>query len=114
MVGNNKERLDKILAHFEDFSISLREKITQNILGEFYCYSSYYLKENTQKVRGVPTDFQRSFALRIVKDRGESMMTSAICVLSKIRLDEHELESFQELFKRKNANNRESRLARVS
>lgn len=104
LIGDNNERLDKILNHFEGFSIQLREKLTRKILYEYYCYSHYNLNEISQKTTELPTDFQRNFALRILKDRGESIVTSAICVLKKVTLKEEELDSFQELFKRKNAN----------
>jgi Family of unknown function (DUF5724)/Domain of unknown function (DUF4132) len=102
LVGDSEEKLDIILKHFEEFSLKLREKLTQEILGDFYCYSFYYFKDN--KTKKDPTDFQRSFALRILKDRGESLVASAISVLNKVAISETELESFEGLYKRKNAN----------
>lgn len=111
LIGDYKERLDIILNHFEGFSIQLREKLTQKILGEYYCYSHYNLNEVSQKTTELPTDFQRNFALRILKDRGESIVTSAICVLKKVKLNEEELDSFQELFKRKNSNLKKNLIA---
>ncbi|WP_125720216.1 DUF4132 domain-containing protein [Flavobacterium ustbae] len=103
LVGDNNERLEAVLEHFEGFSINLREKLTRNLLGGFYQYSFY--SSNQQKTQDkVPTDFQRNFALRILKDRGESLVASAICVLENMSLTENELAVFQELYKRKNSN----------
>ena len=80
LVGDNNERLEAVLEHFEGFSINLREKLTRNLLGGFYQYS-FYSSNQQKKQDKVPTDFQRNFALRILKDRGESLVASAICVL---------------------------------
>ncbi|CAI2769077.1 DUF4132 domain-containing protein [Flavobacterium collinsii] len=104
LVGDNNERLELILNQFEGFSINLREKLTRQILGDYYCYSFYSFKSNSGKEKKAPTDFQRSFALRILKDRGESLVASAISTLSNLTLTEDELAIFQELYKRKNSN----------
>ncbi len=102
LVGDNDEKLDIILKHFEELSLNLREKLAREILGDFYCYSFYSLKDN--KPKNNPTDFQRNFAIRILKDRGESLVASAISVLNKVTISETELASFEGLYKRKNAN----------
>ncbi|GGF11064.1 DUF4132 domain-containing protein [Flavobacterium limi] len=102
LVGDNDERLETVLNHFESFSIHLREKLTRNLLGNFYSYSFNSHQNNKDKKE--PTDFQRSFALRILKDRGESLVASAVNVLNHLSLTEEELAGFQELFKRKNSN----------
>jgi len=104
LVGDNNERLDRILSHFESFSLALREKLTREILGDFYCYSFYSFKSNDAKAKKDPTDFQRNFALRILKDRGEALVASAIYTLNDLSLSEEELLTFQELYKRKNSN----------
>ncbi|SHM32359.1 DUF4132 domain-containing protein [Flavobacterium chilense] len=104
LVGKNNERLALILNQFESFSINLREKLTRQILGDYYCYSFYSFKSNSGKDKKAPTDFQRSFALRILKDRGESLVASAISTLNNLNLTEDELTIFQELYKRKNSN----------
>lgn len=104
LVGDNNERLEAVLEHFEGFSIQLREKLTRNLLGSFYNYSFSSFQNNKVKDTKTPTDFQRNFALRILKDRGESLVASAICVLHNQSLTENELSTFQELYKRKNSN----------
>jgi len=104
LVGTNTERLAIILSHFEGFAINLREKLTREILDDFYCYSFYSFKGNSGKEKKEPTDFQRSFALRILKDRGESLVASAVNTLNHLSLTAHELAIFQDLYKRKNSN----------
>lgn len=104
LVGDNNERLEAVLTHFEGFSINLREKLTRNLLGNFYSYSFYSQQNNNNQNKTEPTEFQRNFALRILKDRGESLVASAVNVLNNLSLKEDELTIFQELFKRKNSN----------
>jgi hypothetical protein len=88
LIGDNSERLEIILNHFVGFAISLREKLTRQILGDYYCYSFYNFKSNGGKGKKEPTDFQRNFALRILKDRGESLVASAINTLNNLSLTE--------------------------
>ncbi|HEU0125311.1 MAG TPA: hypothetical protein VFQ56_03315, partial [Flavobacterium sp.] len=104
LIGDQNDRLEIILSQFESFSINLREKVTRQILGDFYCYSFYSFKNNSGKEKKAPTDFQRSFALRILKDRGESLVASAIYTLYDLSLTADELVIFHELYKRKNSN----------
>ncbi|NWL00740.1 hypothetical protein DM790_07925 [Flavobacterium collinsii] len=104
LIGDHNDRLELILNQFESFSINLREKLTRQILGDYYCYSFYSFKSNEGKEKKAPTDFQRSFALRILKDRGESLVASAISTLNNLTLTADELGIFQELYKRKNSN----------
>jgi hypothetical protein len=104
LVSDNNERLEAVLQHFEGFSINLREKLTRNLLGSFYSYSFYSHQNEKGKDKAEPTEFQRNFALRILKDRGESLVASAVNVLKDLSLTEDELVIFQELFKRKNSN----------
>ncbi|MBF7090788.1 DUF4132 domain-containing protein [Flavobacterium sp. ALJ2] len=104
LIGDNWERLELILNQFESLSIDLRTQLTRVILEDFYSYSYYAIANNDKEPNKVPSDFQRSFALRILKDRGESIVASAINVLNRVELEELELEIFIELFKRKNSN----------
>lgn len=104
LIGDSNEKLETILNHFEGFSINLREKLTREILGAYYCYSFYEFKRNVEKDKKEPTDFQRNFAFRILKDRGESLVASAINTLKNLSLTGDELSIFQELYKRKNSN----------
>lgn len=104
LVGEDSKRLDIILNHFESLNINLREKLTRQILKNYYCYSYNYNYSSSQNDEKLPaTEFQREFALRILKDRGESMVASGINVLQSLELNTIELQTFAELLKRKNA-----------
>ena len=103
LVGDDSKRLDIILSHFESLPIHLREQLTRQILGKYYRYSySYNYDKEAEKLEPV-TEFQREFALRILKDRGESIVASAINVFKAVELNTIELQTFGELLKRKNA-----------
>lgn len=103
LIGDDTEKLGRILNEFESLSLDLRSKLAQEILKKFYCYSYYSLQNDYENSEMKPSEFQRSFALRILKDRGESLVASAVNVLNRVEINKEELESFQELFKRKNA-----------
>lgn len=98
LVGEDSEKLDLVLSYFNDFDLSLREQLTRNILGDFYCYSySYNFEKKNKKV----TPFQKEFAFKILKDRGESLVASGINVLQQDSLNKEETMAFFDLFKRK-------------
>ena len=101
LIGDNKNRLNIILSQFDDLSLNLREKLTRNILGDLYCYSYYNIKSNQNDNK--PTNFQREFALKIIKERGDALIASAINTLNKVELSDAELNTFQVLYKRKNS-----------
>lgn len=98
LVGEDRSKLDLVLSYFDQFNLTLREQLTRNILNDFYCYSYAYNSE--QKNKKV-TPFQREFAFKIIKDRGESLVASGINVLQQNPLDKDEAMTFYDLFKRK-------------
>ncbi|MDM1554292.1 MULTISPECIES: DUF4132 domain-containing protein [Chryseobacterium] len=98
LVGTDSQKLDMVLSYFDHFDLSLRELLTRNILGEFYCYSlSYGLGKKKKEV----TAFQKEFAFKILKDRGEALIASGINVLMQNPLNKEEIMNFFDLFKRK-------------
>ncbi|WES95906.1 DUF4132 domain-containing protein [Chryseobacterium arthrosphaerae] len=98
LVGEDSHKLDTVLSYFDQFDLSLRELLTRNILGEFYCYSlAYGLGKKNKKV----TAFQKEFAFKILKDRGEALTASGINVLMQEPLSKEEVMAFFDLFKRK-------------
>lgn len=109
LIGADPERLELLLQHFESYSINLRQSLTEQVLGKFYCYGFYALDHSKQNNK-IPTDYQRKFAAQILKDRGEAMIASAINVFSRVAINEEELILFQELLKRKNATLRKNLL----
>jgi hypothetical protein len=66
LVGEDHHKQDIVLSYFDQFDLSLRELLTRNILGEFYCYSCPTDWEKSKKA----TAFQKEFAFKILKDRG--------------------------------------------
>ncbi|WP_027387486.1 DUF4132 domain-containing protein [Chryseobacterium gregarium] len=98
LVGEDREKLDLVLSYFDQFELPLREQLTRNILDDFYCYSYSY---NFEKKKKAVTPFQKEFAFKIIKDRGESMVASGINVLQQNPLNEEEIMTFYDLFKRK-------------
>ncbi|MGH1519699.1 DUF4132 domain-containing protein [Chryseobacterium sp. JK1] len=98
LVGEDSSKLDVVLSYFDQFDLSLRELLTRNIVGTLYCYSlSYGLGKTSKKV----TDFQKEFAFKIIKDRGEALIASGINVLLQNPLSKEEIMTFFDLFKRK-------------
>lgn len=98
LVGEDSHKLDTVLSYFDQFDLPLRELLTRNILGEFYCYSlSYGLGKKNKKVNA----FQKEFAFKILKDRGEALIASGINVLLQGPLSKEEIITFFDLFKRK-------------
>ncbi|MEN4758822.1 DUF4132 domain-containing protein [Chryseobacterium sp. C39-AII1] len=101
LVGEDSEKLDLVLSYFDQFELALREQLTRNLLGDFYCYSYSY---NFEKKKKEVTPFQKEFAFKIVKDRGESLVASGINVLQQNPLTKEEAMTFYDLFKRKGGN----------
>lgn len=98
LVGEDSNKLDIILSYFDQFDLALRELLTRNILGEFYCYSfSYGLGKKKKEV----TPFQKEFAFKIIKDRGESLIASGMNILLQNPLNKEEIMVFFDMFKRK-------------
>jgi len=98
LVGEDNEKLDLILSYFDQFDLALREQLTRNLLGDFYCYSYSY---NFEKKKKSVTPFQKEFAFKIIRDRGESLVASGINVLQQNPLSKEEALSLFDLFKRK-------------
>lgn len=99
LVGEDSHKLEVILSYFDQFDLSLRELLTRNILGDFYCYSLSY-NIGKQKKNTI-TPFQKEFAFKIIKDRGESLIASGINVLHQNPLHKEEVMIFFDMFKRK-------------
>lgn len=98
LIGKDKSRLETVLQYFDEMSVNLREKLTRHILKDFARYSWEEAKKEEK-----PDDFQREFAFRILSDRGEFMVRTAFNVLQKEQFTDEEIESLQNLLKRKGA-----------
>lgn len=98
LVDEDNEKLDLVLSYFDQFELALREQLARDLLGDFYCYSYSY---NFEKKAKEVTPFQKEFAFKIIKDRGESLVASGINVLQQNPLSKDEVMTFYDLFKRK-------------
>ncbi|MDR2236780.1 MAG: DUF4132 domain-containing protein [Chryseobacterium sp.] len=98
LVGEDEAKLDVVLSYFDQFDLSLREQLTRALLGDFYCYSFSY---GMGKKKKAVTPFQKEFAFRIIKDRGESLIASGMNVLLQNPLNKDEIMTFFDMFKRK-------------
>jgi hypothetical protein len=102
---NKSDEVEKILPYFDEMVIHLREKITQNILPDYYGWQ--YKPEEAKKLPPL-IKFQRDFAFKILKDRGEYIRTAALRALDNAQMDSKELEVFEEMLSRKSGDLRKS------
>lgn len=98
LIGNSKEKLETVLEYFDEMSVNLREKMTRHILKGFARYS-WEDSKSEEKI----DDFKREFAFRLLSDRGEFMVRTAFNALQKEIFTDEEIESLQNLLKRKGA-----------
>ena len=111
LIYDDQKRLERILENFDQLSLGVRESLTRTVLKDFYSYSYSYINrdENNAKV----TNFQRNFAVKVIKDRGESITASAINTLSRVELRADEIDQIKDLFKRKGAALRKNLIALI-
>jgi hypothetical protein len=100
-----EEGWEKILPYFEEMGISYRERVCNGILGDYYGYS--YKPEEAKRLAPL-TKFQRDFAFKILKDRGESIRTAALRALDNAQMEGEELEVFEEMLSRKSGDLRKT------
>lgn len=101
VIWKDKQKLEKVLQNFEKYWIQVRDSLARNI---FWKYYTYYYWGNSDWDKQKVTEFQKDFALRVLKDRWESIVASSLEVLENSKLTSKEIENFTELFKRKWAN----------
>ncbi|MCU0238568.1 MAG: hypothetical protein MUC29_03930, partial [Pyrinomonadaceae bacterium] len=99
LIGENDERLQIVLGYFDGMSLSLREQLTRHILKEFAQY--HWQNDGIKKS---PTQFQRQFAVRLLSNKGEFMVSSAFKTLEKVSFTNDEMKVLEGLLKRKGAN----------
>jgi hypothetical protein len=96
---------EKLLPYFEEMGINQRESVTNGILGDYYGYS--YKPEEAKKLPPL-SKFQRDFAFKILKDRGEGIRTAALRALEKAEMESEELAVFEEMLSRKSGDMRKT------
>lgn len=98
LVLEYQERLDIVLSYFEEMALDVKEKLAKVILPE---YAVYYWDDN--RPQKAVTSFQRNFAMRIIREKGDFLQKTAFNVLDTLQLDNQENEVLIDLLKRKSS-----------
>ncbi|QHS58588.1 DUF4132 domain-containing protein [Chitinophaga agri] len=98
LIKERSERLDTVMSYFDDMELPVKSTLTRIILPGYTDYNWDERKE----VKPV-TGFQRTYCMRIIKERGEFLQTSAMRALTKIVLVAEEAVVLKELLKRKSS-----------
>ncbi|MGO4293160.1 DUF4132 domain-containing protein [Chitinophaga sp. RAB17] len=101
LVLGRQDRLDIMLSYYDEMNLSLREELSRLVFPE---HAAWGWNENTETP--ALTDFQRNFAIRMLKDRGEYVVNIAFRALGKEQFNPGEMKVFTELLKRKSASSR--------
>lgn len=110
LVLDRQDRLDVMLQYFDDMNISLREQLARLI---FPKHAGWGWNEQSEKEAPELTPFQRNFAVRLLKDRGEFVVNVAFRALGKEQFTTEEMAVFIELLKRKSAGGRSKAIALI-
>ncbi|WP_160717612.1 DUF4132 domain-containing protein [Chitinophaga solisilvae] len=98
LILDQQDRLDILLGYFDEMSLPLREQLARQLLPG---YSPYSWQQ--QSAPEPLSAFQRNFALRLLKDRGEYVVNTAFNALGKEQFTIGELDIFTDMLKRKGA-----------
>jgi len=98
--------IQRLLQYFPKMAVDEREEVTRMILPD---YMSYYYHQKPEKgEKKSLSQFQRSFAFSILKDRGTLIRSTAMEALKDARLSDSEIQLFEELLKRKSGDTRKA------
>ncbi|MBC9909803.1 DUF4132 domain-containing protein [Chitinophaga varians] len=98
MINDREDRLEMVLGYFDEMNVSLREQLSRSLLKGYSPYS-----HQQEEKQGPLTPFQRNFALRLLKDRGEYVVSIAFNALHGQQFTLPEMETFTDILKRKGA-----------
>ncbi|MBP1650898.1 MAG: hypothetical protein H6Q26_1055 [Bacteroidetes bacterium] len=98
LVLEYQERLDIVLSYFDEMALDVKEKLARVMLPG---YAVYHF-DNTKPVKAI-TQFQRNFAMRIIKEKGDFLQKTAFNVLDTLQLDEEENAVLIDMLKRKSS-----------
>lgn len=98
LVLEYQERLDIVLSYFDEMALDVKEKLARVMLPG---YAVYHF-DNTKPVKAV-TQFQRNFAMRIIKEKGDFLQKTAFNVLDTLQLNEEENTVLIDMLKRKSS-----------
>lgn len=100
--GDNETLLLKILDRFDEFSSDLRWQIVRNLYGDWSAYSFGAANyQSSQDKKPAIKSLQRSFAFRLLTDRGASQQATGFKVLQNCTLTDEEVFSMESLYTRK-------------
>jgi hypothetical protein len=109
LVLEKQERLDVIMTWYDTMELSLKEQLARLVFPKH----GVYHWEKKKDVAAPLTPFQRKFAFRLLKDRGEYLINIAFNALDDEPFDVAEMEPFVELLKRKGASARSKAIALI-
>lgn len=108
LINDRDDRLEIVLGYFDEMNVSLREQLSRSLLKGYSPYSFHQ-----EEKEGALTTFQRNFALRLLKDRGEYVVSIAFNALQGQQFTLEEMETFTDILKRKGASARSKTIEMV-
>jgi len=103
---DKEEEIAKMLPHFSKMAVYNRENFTSSFFSGFH-----YWERDKNRANKTLTQQQRDFAFLILKDRGESIKSTAISALKYAQFEDHEMQKAEEMLKRKSAEVRKQVIA---
>lgn len=98
LVLENQERLEIVLSYYDEMALDVKEKLAKVILPGFAVYYHDGSKPGT-----AVTSFQRTFAMRILKEKGDFLQKAAFNVLDTLQLEPDENAVLVDMLKRKSS-----------
>ncbi|TKG94310.1 DUF4132 domain-containing protein [Puteibacter caeruleilacunae] len=102
--------MDLITPYFDSLALMHREKVTRLILPDYY---GYYNDTKPISLVGLSKK-KRDFAFSILKDRSETIRSTAIKALADANISYEEIQVFEDLLTRKSADFRKSVLELIT
>lgn len=101
LMGESHEKLERLLKDYDNLGLPVREALTREVLQDYYGY--YYQQKKDEDTPKAVSSFQKDFALKVIRDRGESISGAAFKALMDVQLTVAEILSLEDILKRKNA-----------
>lgn len=96
LIFEHEDRLNIVLSYFEEMALDVKERLVKKLLPDYVRW-----RHDDSKPPAPVTAFQRAFSLRILKEKGESLQTTAFNVLDTLELTPEEVAMMIDLLKRK-------------
>ena len=102
LVGEEQDRLERVVEKIEMFSVDLREQLARTVLKDYYEMQFAYHREQKKTV-GAPSNFQKNLALQLLADRSENIASIAFETLKMAKLNPKDWEHLLPLYQRKSS-----------